>query len=158
MLVDGTKRTGDLSWSVFQGATQIGGKVSGGALYAMELVDSYISPLPNQPGGEPSNPASSAANYVTTYEPVNTWEGLQCGFARLVTELGNLRDTAAYSSTVYQQAGLGSASLVALRSIPVAVLKPMLGIAGLSTLTLQGASNHFTDPEVVRQRGRHYDR
>ena len=162
MLVDGTRRTGDFSWSVLEEATRFTGRVAEGALYAMESVDHYISPLPAQEGAPSSSPSDLSTspatnNYITTHEPVNAWEGFQYGFARLISELGKVPQTAAYSSEVYQQAGIGRASLAALRAIPVAFLKPMVGIAGLSALSLQGVSNHFTDPEVVRHRRRHYD-
>lgn len=118
-------------------------RITAGGQAAFEAVDHYVDP-PASPDGLNLNPQR--------LQPLNTAEGIQFSWQTLIHELS--RTTYALTNPIeeYQRSGLVSAIYSSFKSVPIATVRPMIGVAGGLSLLFQGMRNHLQDPNVIRKK------
>ena len=155
-LTAGAYSTVDLFRTVLDESLYVGLRVTKGFQIGLESLNDYVACAPPSSSSDHPSP-SDVKTYLEKYEPVNAAEGVGFGFIKLVSELRKSYAAMSYPAEVYQSAGAGGATVSVIKSVPEAFVRSLIGVAGLSTLVIQGARNNLTDPAVVRERVKYYE-
>jgi hypothetical protein len=118
-------------------------RITAGGQATFEAVDQFVDPSSSSEGQNLSR---------QRIQPLNTAEGIQYSWQALFHELSRASSALTAPIGEYQQSGLMSAIYSSFKSVPIATVRPMIGIAGGLSLIFQGMRNHLHDPNIVRRR------
>jgi autophagy-related protein 2 len=116
-------------------ALSLGSRVATGTQLILEGADALL--LPSE---TPTSSGDASSKYA--HQPESTSAGLQQAYASLSRELRLARHTiVAIPLEQYEQHGATGGALSLIRAVPVAILKPIIGLTEGVSRTLLGARN-----------------